>query len=257
MQIEPDFGNWIRLRKVATILLVSAAVVAIAAPLPAPWYWLLLVPGGCGLLTGLFLLYVHHQFRDTGGGLQRQLWALTLEHLGAAGTLSGTALDIGTGNGSLAITAARENPALQVTGIDLWSSDWAYSIETCCSNAERAGVESRAGFRRASADALPFADATFDYVMSHFVFHEVACAADKRSLVIEALRVLKPRGYFSFHDMFFDVALYGDSADLIASLQREGLHDVELVDSRPLVHAPRALMSKRILGHCAILRGQK
>jgi SAM-dependent methyltransferase len=254
---EPDFGNWLRLRRIVTLLGSGAMVGAGAIALPSPWCWAAALIGLTAFATGLFLLYVYYQFHDRGGGVQRRLWRLTLNQLHGYGELSGTALDIGTGNGSLAVISAMENPALEAIGIDLWAPEWEYSIDDCRDNSERGGVTGRCRFERASADELPFPDETFDYVMSHFVFHEVRSATDKRSVIREALRVLKKGGSFSFHDMFFDSGLYGRHTDLVDSLLSTGIDHVRLVDTWPLVQAPALLMGKRILGHCAILCGRK
>ena len=237
------------------LLAASTALLVVGALLPPLWRWPLVVPALAGLATGLFLLFVYHQFDDRGGGVQRQLWRLTLEHLG--GDRTGTALDVGTGNGLLAVLLAMENQSLCVTGVDVWSAGWAYSMSHCEQNAVRAGVRDRVNFERASADDLPFADETFDNVVSHFVFHEVASAPDKRTVVQEALRVLKSGGHFSFHDMFFDAHLYGDAHDLPALLKSFGVASVRLVDSRTLLRVPRVLMARRILGNCAIVCGTK
>jgi ubiquinone/menaquinone biosynthesis C-methylase UbiE len=123
--------------------------------------------------------------------MKRKLWRLTLKHLDGYGQLTGDALDIGTGNGSLAVISAMENTKLRVIGIDLWEPQWEYSLDDCRRNAQRAGVTERCTFQRASAHVLPYANETFDYVMSHFVFHEVKAAPDKRTVVEEALRVLR------------------------------------------------------------------
>jgi ubiquinone/menaquinone biosynthesis C-methylase UbiE len=98
----------------------------------------------------------------------------------------------------------------------------------CVENAARAGVRERVAFERASAAGLPFPDVTFDNVVSHFVFHELASARNKRDAVQEALRVLKRGGHFSFHDMFFDAGLYGDARDLVSAVTPCGVASVIL-----------------------------
>lgn len=257
MSDEPDFGSWLRLRRVALILVGGCLLMLITVALPSPWVWIALPIGLLVVATGLFLLYVYYEFHDRGGGMQRKLWRLTLDHLPGYGELSGTAVDIGTGNGSLAIISATENPALQVTGIDLWEPEWEYSIDDCQVNADCVGVTDRCTFLRASAAALPYPDASFDHAMSHFVFHEVTSACDKRAVVKEALRVLKPGGGFSFHDMFFNASLYGTPTELLDALRESGVQNIELVDTRQAIRTPFLLKSKRILGQCAIIRGRK
>jgi ubiquinone/menaquinone biosynthesis C-methylase UbiE len=255
MNEAPEFGNWIRGRRVMALFAASVALLAITAVAPAPWRYGVATLAMVGLATSLFLLFVYYQFDDRGGGVQRTLWRLTLDHLEAPPT--GRALDVGTGNGSLALMLATEHPSLRVTGVDLWNADWAYSRDACIRNAIRCGVGDRVHFERASADALPFPDGAFDAVVSHFVFHEVASARDKRDVVREALRVLRPGGHFSFHDMFYDASLYGDAAELVEAVKSFGIESVRLVDSRVLLDVSCALLRKRVLGRCAILCGRK
>lgn len=203
----------------------------------------------------MFLGYLYYQFDDRGGGVQRQLWSATLAGLGAP--LEGSALDVGTGNGSIAVLLAAGNDDLCVTGVDLWSADWDYSMADCEANASRAGVGSRVRFQRASADALPFPDRSFDVVVSHFVFHEVESAADKVQVIGEALRVLKPGGAFAFHDMFLDASRYGDRDQLLRRVRSFGAGPLELIETRRLLKLPRALLGKRVLGHSALLHGSR
>ena len=51
-------------------------------------------------------------------------------------------------------------------------------------------------FQKASASKLPFADESFDVVVSNLTFHEVKDVKDKREVVREALRVVKKGGIF-------------------------------------------------------------
>ncbi|MCR9258903.1 MAG: class I SAM-dependent methyltransferase [Pseudomonadaceae bacterium] len=257
MSAEPDFGNWLRLHRVAALLSSGLLLTIATLAVPAPWNWVVASAGLTIFVTGLFLVFVYYQFHDRGGAMQRKLWRLTLEHLHGYRQLTGDALDIGTGNGSLAVLSAMENPDLRVIGIDLWAPQWEYSLDDCRRNAQRAGVTRRCTFQRASAHALPYLDETFDYVMSHFVFHEVQAAPNKRTVVEEALRVLRKGGYFSFHDMFFDARLYGDASALLEALRALGVERVQLVETRQLTAASPLLRSKRILGNCAIVWGKK
>ena len=260
MTEAPDFGNWIRLHKIGWFFAVSLLILGASLLLPTQWQWLMVGLSAPGFAMGFFLLFVYFEFSDRGGGVQRQLWRLTLAHLSPATRVNtkkiGKALDIGTGNGSLGILLAMEQPGLAVSGVDLWAPDWEYSIEDCRRNAFLAGVDARVNFEQASAHQLPFEDATFDYVVSHFVFHEVA-VKDKIELLQEALRVLKPGGCFSFHDMFFDAVIYGDIEKLLKRVRMLEVEFVTLVDSRPLLQVSRLLMGKRILGRCGIMTGTK
>jgi SAM-dependent methyltransferase len=98
-----------------------------------------------------------------------------------------TILDLGCGNGRHAIYFAREG--LKASGIDVsqraieWAGDWA----------DREGLE--VDFRVGDITKLPYADGTFDAVVSHgvldHVLPELASAAVK-----EVRRVSSPTGLF-------------------------------------------------------------
>ncbi len=96
-------------------------------------------------------------------------------------------LDVGCGTGSLATLVASLNPGVQVTGID----PDAKALARARGKALRAGVSIR--FDQGFADALPYPDASFDRVLSSFVFHHVA-PAERTRMLSEARRVLKPAG---------------------------------------------------------------
>jgi len=100
-------------------------------------------------------------------------------------------LDVGCGTGTLAIMAKRQvGPMGAVHGIDaspemIARADW---------KASKAGVE--VTFRNAAAQALPFADAQFDVVVSTIMFHHLPrkareqCARDMRRVLKQGGRVL-------------------------------------------------------------------
>jgi ubiquinone/menaquinone biosynthesis C-methylase UbiE len=183
------------------------------------------------------------------------LWGLVIDYLG--GDHRGKVLDIGTGNGPLAILVATHYPDVQVTGIDYWGAAWEYSQGVCEQNAAALDVADRTCFQKASASKLPFDDGTFDAAVSHFVFHEVADAPDKREVIREALRVIRKGGAFSFQDMFLDKALYGDTGDLLATIRSWGVADVQFVDTGKVLHLPRLLKHPRVLGKAALIYGRK
>jgi len=216
---------------------------------------LLLVSAVIFIGLGAYLSYVAYQFSTKGGGYQEKLWQVVLEYLDWDG--NGRALDIGTGNGPLAIRIAKEYPSAQVTGIDYWGEDWEYSQNICEKNAAIEEVSARTEFKRASASDLPFGDEQFDAVISHFVFHEVADAADKRNVIKEALRVLKKGGVFSFQDMFLYEKLYGKRDDLVKTIQNWGLQEVQFLDSHEILSIPALLDTNRALGNCSIIYGRK
>jgi ubiquinone/menaquinone biosynthesis C-methylase UbiE len=204
---------------------------------------------------GIYLLYVYVQFASWGGGIQDRLWDLLLDHLVTDG--QGRALDIGTGNGALAVRLAKRHPALHVVAVDYWGNNWEYAQSNCERNAHLEGVDRRVVFHKASAASLPFKDAAFDHVVSHFVFHEVAELSDKREAIREALRVLRAGGTFAFQDMFLDETMYGVPGDLVDAVRAWGVSEVTFAESRSQVAVPWLLRNRRTLGNASLLYGRK
>jgi SAM-dependent methyltransferase len=92
-------------------------------------------------------------------------------------------LDVACGSGQLALMAARDG--IDVTGVDIASN----SVERARARAQAAGLSAR--FEEADAEALPFADASFDMVVSLIG----AMFAPRPQVVAqELLRVCAPGG---------------------------------------------------------------
>lgn len=68
-------------------------------------------------------------------------------------------------------------------------------------NARREGVAERIGIETGDVRALPFQDACFDVVLSHWVVHNLPDAADRTRAVAEMLRVLRPGGVLALADI--------------------------------------------------------
>jgi len=111
---------------------------------------------------------------------EEQILPLARECLAGAARV----LDVGTGEGQLARLVARDGAAL-VVGVDP-------TIAQLKLAHERGGdVE----YARSAADALPFADDTFDAVVVCLVFEHIT---DHEPAIAEIARVLEPGGRFAF-----------------------------------------------------------
>jgi len=97
-------------------------------------------------------------------------------------------LDAGTGTGLLAAVLAKANPDWKITGIDVSESMLVVARETAARN----GLSDRIKFQAGSADALPFADGSFDLVASNTSLH---CWSDPVKVFNELARVTAPGGY--------------------------------------------------------------
>jgi len=96
-------------------------------------------------------------------------------------------LDVGCGTGTLAVSAARTARGVNVTGLDADSS----ILTRARRKAAAAGLE--IGFDEGRSTALPYAEASFDLVLSTLFFHHLSDDA-KRRTAAELFRVLRPGG---------------------------------------------------------------
>jgi len=155
------------------------------------------------------------------------------------------------------IGLAQRYPEARVTGIDYWDKSWGYSQRQCENNAAVEGVGDRTSFVRASASHLPFADESFDLVVSNLVFHEVKDSRDKRSLIKEALRVVKKGGAFALQDLFKLEPYFGKIDDLVAFLRESGAQEVHYEDTSKAPFIPRLLKLPFMVGTIGVLYGVK
>ena len=100
-----------------------------------------------------------------------------------------TVLDVGTGTGVVALTAARAGA--KVTGLDLTPE----LLEQARDNARIAQQEENIVWTEGDAEQLPYADASFDVVLSQFGH---MFAPRPEVVVAEMRRVLKPGGRVAF-----------------------------------------------------------
>jgi ubiquinone/menaquinone biosynthesis C-methylase UbiE len=107
-------------------------------------------------------------------------------------------LDIGTGPGQLLLAMRKTLPDAKLVGVDISSAMVAQAER----NLETYGRDPRIEVRVAGADALPFADGTFDRVVSTGSLHHWK---DPIHALAEAHRVLKVDGYALLYDLVRDM----------------------------------------------------
>lgn len=246
-------SNWIPRRRIRLAILIALffAVVAVMGAVRSPWAWLLLIPAAGAGVAAFIMLRIKRQL---SAGWQQRIHDLVTDRLALAPDASAAVLDIGCGDASLLATMLRRAPGIAATGVDFWGSDWDYAQSACEARLPEAV------FRRMDAGQLDFPDASFDCVTSVMCFHEVP-ARDGAALpgplvaVTEALRVLKPGGRFVLVDRFRDPRDYGDPVDLDAILVTTA--DLRCEQLVTALGVPWPLNTRRSLGPVDILSGQK
>ena len=105
-------------------------------------------------------------------------------------------LDVGCGRGLMLIGAARRLTTGRAVGIDIWnaSDQSANGPQGALENATVEGVADRIAVQTADMRTLPFADRSFDVVVSHWVVHNADREADRDKALSEMMRVLRPGG---------------------------------------------------------------
>lgn len=227
-----DYGNWVP----AAMMKGAWTIVGILAVLEILSLFLLkssiagIIVGILFLVTLAFSVYMQacrRRFSFERGGLMGEIHEFLLAHCAWDG--KGTLLDIGCGAGALTVRCAKRFPEAKLLGMDFWGKEWSYAKEQCEKNARLEGVDKRTRFEQGDAAKLQYADGAFDAAVSNFVFHEVRTQPDKRLVVKEALRVVKKGGVFSFQDMFEHKELYGDMAEFVEELKKEGITEVHYI----------------------------
>lgn len=121
----------------------------------------------------------------------RRVYRTLAQDIAGAAPRDAAVLDIGTGPGVLLVELARLRPDLRLTGIDL-SPDMV--------TAARKNVAGRATVQVADVTHLPFADDSFDLVVSSLSLHHWD---DPDGAVPELARVLREGGSLRIYDFRF------------------------------------------------------
>jgi len=112
-------------------------------------------------------------------------------------------------------------------------------------------------FKKGDAAKLDFANDMFEGATRNLTFHEVESAVDTKSVVQEALRVVKPGGSFSFIDYFYEEKHYGKKDEFEKFLLGLGLSHFEYKPIGELIDIPMLLKHPKILGKVGIIYGRK
>ena len=135
------------------------------------------------------------------------------ELVAQAGLVAGQrVLDLGCGTGATSLVAKLAQPGVDLVGLDPDPK----ALARARRKATRAGVA--IAFEQGFGDALPFPAASFDRVLSSFMFHHLE-SAEKPAVLRELRRVLRPGG--SLHIVDFGGAGHGLGALLARLVHRE------------------------------------
>ena len=182
----------------------------------ARWSRIALTAAAAGLLVagrgrvGRFLRTVDQRagiFAPRGAGLYNVIAPPLLRPLNRrvadeVAALPGTALaagisailEIGSGPGEVALEIARRLPGSSLVGIDLAEAMIRRGVE----RARDEGLDRRVRFELADAAALPFADGSFDIVVSTLSLHHWS---DPAAVFVEVGRVLRRGGVSLIYDL--------------------------------------------------------
>jgi arsenite methyltransferase len=146
-------------------------------------------------------------------------------------------LDVGCGHGLMLIGAARRLKSGKAVGIDLWQKEdqAGNSREATWQNVLAEKVDARVELKDGDARKLPFADNSFDVVLSSWALHNIYDAASRETALREIVRVMKPGARLAIVDIRH-TAQYAEvlRAAHMANIQRKGPNFLFIIPTHTL-----------------------
>lgn len=163
--------------------------IAVFGHVPAWW-------PSAAILAAVLALFLHASLRGKFVAWRRILRALAWRG-------DEQVLDLGCGRGAVLTMVAACVPRGRVTGIDIWSSkdQSGNGPQAAADNAAAAGVAGRVELKTADMRELPFADASFDVIVSSMAIHNIGSTAGRDTAIDQAWRVLRPGGHLLIVDI--------------------------------------------------------
>jgi ubiquinone/menaquinone biosynthesis C-methylase UbiE len=153
---------------------------------------------------------------------------------------SAVILDAGCGHGLLLIGAAHRVSSGRAVGVDIWSQrdQGGNTAAATLANATAEGVADRVEVRDGDIRELPFADGSFDAVVSNLVIHNISGRDERRRAINEFVRVLKPGGQIGIMDL-------GHVGQYAADLRAAGMSQVRTHGITPWIFPPTRVLTAR------------
>lgn len=177
----------------APAIMGAVAIVCFALTLRPPLRGLWFTGAVFAIVT---LVYLHTTLRGKFAA-----WSDVLDALQLRG--DERLLDLGCGRGAVLLMAAQRLTQGRATGIDIWSGkdQSGNAMAVTEANAACEGVADRVDLQTADMRELPFADSSFDVIVSNVAIHNIPDAAGRERAIDEAWRVLAPGGRLRIADM--------------------------------------------------------
>jgi arsenite methyltransferase len=182
-------------------LVILAAVGTASAVGAIVAWWNQRGPVAAFTFDGAFFLANALSFLYTTRRGKFRVWDQILDDLHLRG--DERVLDMGCGRGAVLTAVARRLRSGRATGIDLWSThdQSGNARDVPLRNAALEGVQDRITIETGDMRALPFADASFDLVVSSLAIHNISGKTGRAKAVGEAWRVLRPGGRLAIADI--------------------------------------------------------